>query len=210
MLNFSILVIYLYLYILSHGFLTMAQSNKKINFNKLFNTYYQQFVFFAQGYLKNEPKAQDFVSESFIIYWEHLKVLPTDTNAPAYILTIVKNKCLNYLQHEKVKMRAIEELTEHAQWLLDTHINTLEACDPDKIFSQEILQIIETTIGKLPKRTAEIFLMSRFDHMSHREIAQKLKLSTKSIEYHISKVLCELRVDLKDFLTVMLLLFCFI
>lgn len=188
----------------------MTQTADMFNFNKLFNTYYQQFVYFALGYVKDEQKAQDFVSEAFATYWELLNALPNDTNAPGYILTIVKNKCLNYLQHKKVKIRAIEEMTDHAQWVLNTHINTLTACDPDEIFSQEILHIIEATIDKLPKRTAKIFRMSRFEHLSHREIAQQLELSTKSIEYHISKVLCELRVNLKDFLTILLLIFCFV
>lgn len=176
-------------------------------FNKLFNDYYRQFVSFAMGYIKDEEKAQDFVSDAFASYWEKKNTLVEDTNAPGYILTIVRNNCLNYLQHKKVKVRAAEELTDHAQWVLNTKINTLEACNPDKIFSKEIEQIIENTINKLPNRTEQIFRMSRFEHLSHREIAEKLDLTTKSVEYHITKTLNDLRLNLKDFLTVAVL-FC--
>ena len=49
--------------------------------------------------------------------------------------------------------------------------------------------------------------MSRYENLSHREIAEKLKLSTKSIEYHITKVLSELRIHLKDFLIALFALF---
>lgn len=188
----------------------MQNPRNIVNFNKLFNDYYEQLIYFAMGYVKEEEKAQDFVSDAFATYWEVLDTLPHDTNAPGYILTIVKNKCLNYLQHKKVKLKVAQEINEQAQWVLATRINTLEACNPDIIFSHEIHQIIENTLEKLPNRTSEIFKMSRFDHLSHKEIAEKLNLSTKSIEYHISKVLSELHIHLKDFLTVLLLLFLFI
>ncbi len=179
------------------------------NFNKLFNTYYQDFVYFAMGYVKDESKAQDFVSDAFVAYWEQKETLDDNTNAQGYILTILKNKCLNYLRHKKIKLKAIEELTDHAQWILDTNINTLEACNPDILFSQEIQQIIDKTIGRLPLKTAQVFYMSRYEYLSHREIAVKLNLSTKSIEYHITKALCELRINLKDFLITILMLFLF-
>lgn len=190
--------------------LIMTHPTDILNFNKLYNDYYQQFVRFAMGYVRDEAKAQDFVSDAFAAYWESKATLISNTNAQGYILTIVRNKCLNYLQHKKIKLRAIEELTDHAQWLLNTKINTLEACNPDKIFSQEIQQIIENTINKQPQRTAQIFRMSRFEQLTHREIAENVKLSTKSVEYHISKVLAELRIQLKDFIITILILFSFI
>src|SRR5690554_5500609 len=171
------------------SFLTMQNPRNIVNFNKLFNDHYLQFIYFAMGYVRDETKAQDFVSDAFATYWEVLDTLPYDTNAPGYILTIVKNKCLNYLQHKKVKLKAAQEINEQAQWALSIRINTLEACNPDKIFSQEIHQIIENTLQRLPERTSKIFKMSRFDNLSHKEIAEKLNLSTKSIEYHISKTL---------------------
>lgn len=187
----------------------MHDRNNIVNFNKLFNDYYQQFVYFAMGYIKDETKSEDFVSEAFSIYWEKKEMLPKDTNPQGYILTIIKNKCLNYLQHKNIKLKAAQEISEHAQWILDTSINTLEACDPYTIFSQEILQIIESTIDKLPIKTKQIFKMSRFEDLSHQEIAQQLDLSTKSIEYHITKALKELRITLRDFLTILLPLFLF-
>lgn len=174
-------------------------------FNKLYNEYYQQFVRFAMGYIKDEVKAQDFVSDAFASYWEKKDILYEGTNAPGYILTIVRNNCLNYLQHQRIKLKAVKELSDHAQWILNTKINTLEACNPNKIFLKEVNQIIESTITKLPKRTAQIFRMSRFEHLSHREIARTLDISTKSVEYHITKTLNELRISLKDYLTLLAL-----
>lgn len=183
----------------------MSASIDIATFNKLFNEHYQKFVYFATGYVKDEAKSQDFVSDAFCTFWEKKDELPDDINAPAYILTIVRNNCLNYLKHEKVKLRAAKELSDHAQWMLDTKINTLEACKPEKIFSEEIKQIVNNTISNLPERTEKIFRMSRFEQLSHREIAKQLGVSTKTIEYHITRTLNELRINLKDFLTLLVL-----
>lgn len=177
-----------------------------VNFNKLFNDYYQQFVYFALGYVKDEEKAQDIVSEAFYIYWEKRDLLLQDANTPSYILTIVKNKCLNNLKHKKIKLKATQEISDHAQWVLNTKINTLEACNPGNIFSEEILQIIDSTLDKLPAKTKQVFKLSRFENLSHREIAQELQFSTKAVEYHITKALNKLRINLKDFLTILILL----
>ena len=56
------------------------------DFNNLYNTYYEDFVRFALGYVKDESKAQDFVSDAFIAYWERKDTLSDNTNAPGYIL----------------------------------------------------------------------------------------------------------------------------
>jgi RNA polymerase sigma-70 factor (ECF subfamily) len=123
------------------------------NFNNLFNEYYSRFVRFAMGYLKDRPVAEDFVSEAFTLYWENRENLLPNTNAPAYILTIVKNKCINHLHHEQIRLNAEKEMTEHAEWVLNTRISTLEACDPEYLFSDEMREIVRKTLDKLPLKT---------------------------------------------------------
>lgn len=170
-----------------------------VRFNKLFNQYYSRFVRYALGYVKENAVAEDFVSEAFTAYWEHIEILPEETNPPAYILTIVRNKCLNHLQHIQVKQRAEKAISEHMVWLLKNQISTLEACDPKLIFSKEIQKIIDKTLSTLPQKTRKIFLLSRYKGLSHKDIAEKMQLSTKSVEFHISKTLSKLRLSLKDF-----------
>jgi RNA polymerase sigma-70 factor (ECF subfamily) len=86
--------------------------------------------------------------------------------------------------------------------LLQTKISTLEACDPDFLFSEEIQKIIDSTLNQLPKKTRQIFQMSRIEGLPYNVIAVKMNLSQKSIEYHISKALDVLRESLKDFLCI--------
>jgi len=83
---------------------------------------------------------------------------------------------------------------------LTTRINTLEACNPEMIFSNEVKEIIDRTLSDLPEKTRQIFLLSRNEDLSHKEIAERITLSTKAIEFHISKALAALRISLKDFM----------
>lgn len=176
------------------------------SFNCLFNEYYERFIRFAIGYVKESQTAEDFVSEAFTAFWENAPQLSPETKPPAYILTIIKNKCLNHLQHQQIEQRVSSELRDHSEWLLQTKISTLEACDPDFLFSGEIQRIIDSTLNRLPKKTQQIFLMSRVEGFSYTVIAGKMNLSQKSIEYHISKALDSLRETLKEFLSIILIL----
>ena len=70
------------------------------------------------------------------------------------------------------------------------------------MFSSEITRILEDTLASLPEQTRQIFIMSRYEQMSVKEIAETLHLAPKSVEYHITKSLKVLRIALKDYLPV--------
>lgn len=90
---------------------------------------------------------------------------------------------------------------------LNYRINALHECDPDLIFSKEIQQIIDTSLNQLSVQTKQIFIMSRYENYSNKEIARELNMTVKNVEYHISKSLNLLRENLKDFLFSFLFLF---
>lgn len=178
----------------------MELINNIKDFNKLYNESYANFLRFAVSYVRDQHIAEDFVSESYTTYWEKTHELSEDTNPKAYILTVLRNKCLNHLQHLKVRQRVEGELSEHANWLLTININSLNACDPDFIFSKEIKNIVDNTINQLSDKTQQVFILSRKKNLTNKEIAKEMKFSEKSVEYHISKALSLLRLSLKDFI----------
>lgn len=169
-------------------------------FNQLFTDYKERFVRFANTYVRDLTIAEDFALEAFMYYWENRHTLKENSNIPAYILTVVKHKCLNYLQHIQVKEQTTEKLLSHATWELNTRIATLEACDPEEVFSNEALEIVKKTLEAMPAKTREVFVLSRFENRTYKEIARELNLTEKGVEFHISKALKALRNGLKDYL----------
>lgn len=170
------------------------------DFNQLFNEYYPRFIRFAQGYVKETEIAEDFVLEAFSAFWENRNHLKSDTQPPAYVLTTVKNKCLNYLQHIQVRQRAEKQINEHTEWRLNLSISTLQACDPNFLFSKEIQRIVDQTLNRLPQKTHQVFILSRNKGYSYKEIAEDMSMSVKTVEFHISKALQQLRLSLKDYI----------
>lgn len=175
-------------------------------FNTFYSRYYDSFVRFATTYVKNRDTAEDFVSDSFTKLWEKRGELAPDTNLQAYVLTIIKNNCLNHLKREKLKLNIVNDLKDLQQWELQTRINTLEATDPEEIFSDEIKKLVQKSLNKLPERTLQVFLMSRKQFKTNKEIAELLNITTKGVEFHISKALKELRSNLSDYMPFILLL----
>lgn len=176
-------------------------------FNQLFADYQRRFIRFANSYVRDEVIAEDFVMEALMYYWENRSTLSADSNVPAYVLTIIKHKCLNHLHHIKIKEEIDEKLLAHAEWELSTRIFSLEACEPAELFTAEAEQIVNDTLDSLPEQTRKIFRMSRYENKSYKEIAEELKITTKGVEFHITKALNVLRVNLKDYLPVFFYLF---
>lgn len=176
-------------------------------FNQLFSDYQGRFIRFANMYVKDMAVAEDFTIEALMQYWENRNALKADSNVPAYILTIIKNKCINYLQHIQVREDVSEHLKNHAEWELNTRISTLEACNPEELFTAEAQEIVNRTLAGLPEQTRVVFIMSRYDNKPHKEIAEALGITPKGVEYHISKALKILHANLKDYYPVFLYLF---
>ena len=169
-------------------------------FNQLFADYQGRFIRFANMYVKDMAVAEDFTIEALMQYWENRKTLKADSNIPAYILTIIKNKCINYLQHIQVREDACEHLKNHAVWEPNTRISTLEACNPEELFTAEAQEIVNKTLASLPEQTRRIFIMSRYENKPYKEIAEILGMTTKGVEYHIAQALKKLHANLKDYI----------
>lgn len=169
------------------------------SFNQLFTDYKSRFVHFANTYVGDNMIAEDIAIESLMYYWENRKKIATDSNVPAYILTIIKHKCLNYLQRLRTREEIVEYLKNCDVWELNLRIATLEACNPEKLFSDELQSLVEKALKTLPEQTRDIFIRSRYNSQSHKEIAEALGISTKSVEFHITKALKKLRITLKDY-----------
>lgn len=169
------------------------------SFNEIYTSYYKKSFFFVKSYVHDDLAAEDIASESLIKLWEKLKTEEIDYVEPL-LLTILKNKALDYLKHEEVKRNALESMADWHLQELTVRISSLESCDPNEIFSQEVEKIIRETLNSLSEQTRQAFLLSRFEHKSNKEIAELMGVSVKGVEYHITKALKALRISLKDYL----------
>lgn len=185
---------------------TMEENTNIKTFNYLFTNYKGRLTHFAGTYVGDEMVAEDLVVESFMCYWENRKTLVDHSNVLAFIVTVVKNKCLDYLRKMRTREEYIEYMQKNEIRKLNLRIATLEAYNPEKIFTDELQDLADKAQASLPQQTRDIFIRSRYDNQSHKEIAEELGVSTKTVEFHITKALKVLRVALKDYLPLFLYL----
>ncbi len=175
-------------------------------FNAVYTTYYRKSFLFVKSYVHNELVAEDIVSESLIKLWERMKAQPIES-VQAFLFTILKNSALDYLKHEAIERKAFKTMHEHLSRELEIRVSVLQSCDPNEIFSSEIQQIIRKTLAELPEKSRKVFMMSRFENKTNKEIAGVLNITVKGVDYHIALTLKALRISLKDYLPFCIYLF---
>ncbi len=179
---------------------------KDKDFNIIYEQNYRRSLLFTKSYVHDDMVAEDIVVESLMRYWRAISMEEGEITE-AFLLTILKNKSLDYLRHKAVHDAAIENLAEQNNQELNIRISTLEVCNPEEIFSDEIQTIIHKTLLSLPEQTRRVFEMSRFENKTVKEIANETNLTVKGVEYHITKSLKVLRIGLKDYLPLFYFIF---
>lgn len=173
-----------------HLLLTEIAGDAKA-FEGLFKLYYTRLTLFANRFVNNVPVAEEIVSDVFAMIWEKADTITLTTSLSAYLFKTVQNRCFNYLKHQKVENLYVNYLERHN--LVDEVVNNAEARYLEKETAAQIKQALEN----LPDKCREIFVMSRFDHLKYKEIADKLEISPKTVERQISIALQKLRMLLK-------------
>lgn len=176
------------------------------SFNKFYSTHHEKCFLFTKSYVHNDLVAEDIISDAFIKLWGLWDNEEID-NPLKFLFVVLKNKSLDYLKHEKIKNQAFSSMSAQLQRELEIRISTLEASSLEKIFAEDIKDILRSTLASLPPQTREIFEMFRFKNMTKQEIADTYNISVKGVDYHISKSLARLKEELKDYYPLFLLFF---
>lgn len=156
-----------------------------MNTDALFRNYYRPLCIYALHYLHDVEQVEDVVQDSFV---RLLEATNEPQNSRAWLYTAVRNRCIDLLrQHNPL-------LTDIQPKDLDGLISDDEA--QERSFSEARLW---EAIDGLPSRCREIFLLSKRDGLTYREIAQRLGLSEKTVEHQVSKALKRLRGQQNNF-----------
>lgn len=154
---------------------------------------------FAKSYLTENPHlAEDIVEDAFAYLWENRNKVDLEDNALGYIFKIVRSRCLNKLRNMN---RSALRTNNDDIWNRDMRIASLQSDHLDKIFADEAQAIVNKTIMKLPEKTRRIFCLKKYEGKKYSEIATIMGISSKGVEFHMSKALKRLRKELDDYLT---------
>jgi len=167
----------------------LAKDNEA-SIEELFNYYYPRLYKFSKLFLKIDDGIEDIIQEVFIKIWRNRKKINSQANFESYIFTITRNLLLNELRSLLNNEKILKEIQFRS---LAREYSSLE-----EIEFKEVKDKVDKIIHELPDRQKEIFILSRTEGLSHKEIAEKLGINTKTVEYHLTLAIKHLKKTLKN------------
>ena len=157
-------------------------------FAEIYARYFGLLYIFIHRKLKDEDDAKDILQELFTVIWEKRETLNFSGTLTTYLYTAVRNRMLDRIGRKDVEGRYIKSL----QSFIDAGRSTSD----HRIREKQLTSLIEQEIDALPPKMREVFLLSRRDHLTYKEIADKLDLSEQTVRTHVKHALRTLRVRL--------------
>lgn len=164
---------------------SLKKRKKILYFEELFCIHYPRLQKFAFYILGDEAEANDMVQDVFVHTWNHFEQLENLENLSPYLFTLLKNKCLNVLKHQAVKLKY-----HYHQAFFESeelyHISFGETSDFISM-EEELHQAVEALITKMPPKCGQVFRLKWIEGMKHREIADQLSISMTMVDKHLVK-----------------------
>lgn len=170
-------------------------------FEQVFKEHYGALHAYSNVILKDSDGAEEVVQTVFLKLWERRSELRITTSLKAYLYKAVYHYSLNQIKHQKVRQRHWEE----THYIMNQHLSP----DNSQIIEgqeNELVKRIQQTLDALPDKCRMVFHLSRFEELKYGEIAEQLGISVKTVEVHMSKALKTLRLELAEFLPLVILI----
>lgn len=175
-------------------------------FTEIYNRYKGVLYVHALKLLKDEDEAQDVVQELYAGLWQKAAEINLDIPFKAYLYKAVKNRIFDLFSRQKIRANYIAsfaDIIEKGVWITDEHVR-----------EKELIAAIDEGMAEMPDKMREVFQMSRMMNMSHKEIAEELKISDKTVKTQVHNALKILKnkinLCLSLLVSLLLLTFCFL
>jgi RNA polymerase sigma-70 factor (ECF subfamily) len=155
--------------------------------NQIIDDHYNHLIVVAMRYLRDRSRAEDVVQDILLDLWKRREGIEIKGQIGSFLRGAIVNRCLAIIRNNKK--------IEFKDFSID--FNSLSDVNIDQEYhAKELKAIIDDLINELPERCKQIFLLSREERKRHKEIAELLDISTKTIENQMSKALKHLRLGL--------------
>ncbi len=160
-------------------------------FNQLFRRYYTPLLRFCVRFVADTDTAAEIVQDLFVKLWANREKLRLTTGFEPYMLQSVRNAAITFINKER----------SHAEAHENIYSDESDNNDPSETLQSNNLEAsYQKVLAAMPEKRREVFLASRFEGLKYNEIAEKLGLSQKTVEAHMSAAIKQLREGLKEYL----------
>lgn len=166
------------------------RNSEESAFALVFNIYKAKLYSFAWRFLKNRELSEEIVQETLIILWTKRLTLDIKYPLGPYLYTIARRLTLNALRNAATAGAAREKLWAN---LKEAHNETEEA-----ILLADLEEFTVQSVSKLPSQQQLVFKLSRYEGLTHDQIAEMLNLSKSTVNNHLVEALKNLRQQFKN------------
>ncbi|MDR6194498.1 RNA polymerase sigma-70 factor [Siphonobacter sp. SORGH_AS_0500] len=165
------------------------QENNRAAFSEIYERYWKPLYRAAYQKTRSKETAEELVQDLFVSLWQRRETVQIQ-ELKRYLFTALKFSIIRLIESEQVH----EKFVNYYQSFLAT-----EDRDTEELLDfQDLSEAIERNLRELPEKSQEVFRLSRFEQLSIPEIAQRLQVSEKAVEYHLTRVLKHLRTHLHE------------
>jgi RNA polymerase sigma-70 factor, ECF subfamily len=166
-------------------------------FRTLFDIYYSDLVKYARTFVHSDEDAEDLVQDFFVRLWEQPSLLAATVSLKGYMYRSVYNSCINLITRKHLIFRNLEsETISQLEGLL---LSDRKDSPETGLLTAELADAIKKAVDLLPVACSKIFLMSREESYTNREIAHELKIAENTVKVQIHRALSKLREELEEF-----------
>ena len=166
------------------------------DFDTIYTSSYKGLVAYATRYVDID-EAQNIVQDTMLWLWDNKQTIIPGKSINALLLRIVRNKALNNIKHKTVLSRVHKQIESSLREQFE---------NPDLYMSVELTELLEQALQRLPENLRETFILSRIEHLSYKEIAERLGITVKAVDNRLSRTMKILKQELKDYLPLLLFL----
>lgn len=174
-------------------------NNDELALASIYNEYWEIMYLGAYNLVKNKQVSEDIVQDVFVNIWKKRGDLEIKVSLGSYLYTSTIYKTYDYFRKNKSAIRVD---------LLENFNERVQNSNPEtKLMDKELQDYLEAVINELPEKCRVVYNLSRHEQLSHKEIAVKLNISTRTVEGHITKALKVLRKSLSSISTIFFIIF---
>ncbi|MEQ6120897.1 RNA polymerase sigma-70 factor [Reichenbachiella sp. MALMAid0571] len=170
-------------------------------FENIYNEFWESLYAIAYNRLKSREAVEEILQEIFTDLWNRRESLSITSSLPAYLHAALKYKILNYIHSQKLRLNFSQD---HPEYIYSRDNSTQEV-----LAFEELYELLEMGLEKLPAKCRLVFRMSRQEQKSSKEIAAELNVSHRTVQTHIHQAIKFLRKELVDYKYVVLMIYLF-
>lgn len=155
----------------------LIRQGDEMAFKELFDSYFTPVCRFMNLYLQDRREIEDQALDLFAYVWENRETIRIQLSIKAYLFQSARNRCLNAWRNRK-NYASLDELEFHPGGNMESNLEL-----------EELIELIQEAILDLPEKCRNVFVMSRRENRSNKEIADKMGISVKTVEGQITKAL---------------------